>query len=137
MATFGASDAAAAGYPTLMAQSGEQAVRASKLVSALKRAERLAEGDAQVRHAAGRTFVLSGDVYTDSDIGPSDRTVLRIKYLSDAYFAALRVVPELRDAFALGEKVRIKTPRGVVEISPEGKETLEAEDEEILQSAKN
>jgi len=136
-ATFGASDAAAAGYPSLMAQSGEQAVRASKLVSELKRAERVAEGDAHVRHAAGRTFVLSGDVYTDSDISQSDRTVLRIKYLSDAYFAALRLVPELRDAFALGERVRIKTARGVVEISPEGKETLDAEDEEILQSAKN
>ncbi|MCX7717033.1 MAG: VIT and VWA domain-containing protein [Candidatus Sumerlaeaceae bacterium] len=121
---------------SLQAQSGQEAVRASMMVSELKRAQRVTEGGATMRSASGRTFVWAGDGYVDSDIGPEDRTILRIKYLSDAYFAALRLVPDLKDAFALGERVRIKTARGVVEIGPEGKETLDAGDEEILLSAK-
>src|SRR5690606_26444101 len=53
------------------------------------------------RHVGNRVFVLQDSIWTDTR-EHSKLSVMRIAPFSDAYFAALAAVPELRDIFALG-----------------------------------
>lgn len=119
-----------------MQESGAAAVRMSESVRKLKESKSQADAakDVQgVRTVGSRTFQMTDDgTWVDTAIGADDKPVLRIKYMSDAYFAALKINPDLRAVFALGERVRVKLPGGVVEVGPEGKDTLDSSDEKHL-----
>ena len=121
-----------------MEESGLAAVRMSESVRKLKESKSEAEADAAkdaqgVRTAGSRTFQMMDDgAWVDTAIGADDKPVLRIKYMSDAYFAALKINPELRAVFALGERVRVKLVNGIVEVGPEGKDKLDSADEKLL-----
>jgi hypothetical protein len=51
---------------------------------------------------------------------------VRVRSYSSAYFALLRALPELRDALALGERVRVAGRAAAVEVGPDGAESLPA-----------
>ena len=50
--------------------------------------------------------------------------VVRVQAFSDAYFALARAVPDLRDAFAAGDRVLVAGRSIVVEVTPSGVATL-------------
>jgi Ca-activated chloride channel family protein len=52
-----------------------------------------------------KTFILQGDVWTDTAFTPDSMETQKIEFLSDAYFKLLEDKPELSDYFAIGERV--------------------------------
>ncbi len=120
----------------LQASSGESAVAASKAIrrmASARKAEDL-DGAESISRAGGRTFQLRGGIWVDTSIGSNDPVRLRIRALSDAYFAALRLNPTLKSILALGDRVRVKLGGSVVEFGPEGKEQLDTADETVLKA---
>lgn len=128
----------------LTAQSGGDAVMASRMLSQLKGAvsqDAMEEGAVaaapQVRTVAGRTFHLRDGVWVDTalDAPPAPDAPLpeiRIRYMSEAWFKAARLSTVLRDCLALGENVRIKLDRCVVVVGADGKQDLTPDDESVL-----
>jgi Ca-activated chloride channel homolog len=77
------------------------------------------------RRAGDRTFVLRDSVWTDTRYQPAAHLrVVRVQAFSDAYFALARAVPDLRDAFAAGDRVVVAGRSVVVEVIPSGVATL-------------
>jgi Ca-activated chloride channel family protein len=52
-----------------------------------------------------KTFLLQGDVWTDTAFQPDTMTTQKVVFLSDAYFALIEQLPQLGDYFAVGERV--------------------------------
>ncbi len=91
------------------ASDGAEGIAVSKAVREMK--EKSTGGGGAVRVAAGRTFVLQAGVWTEGTVVAGEKTVT-VKYLSDAYFALLKLKPELKAAFALGSNVSLKLADG-------------------------
>ncbi|HEY0995931.1 MAG TPA: VIT domain-containing protein, partial [Gemmatimonadaceae bacterium] len=86
-----------------------------------------AEGAAETRMAMGRSFTRDAEGrWVDSRTTAPGATVYRVKGYGAGYFALLRAMPALQEAFALGERVRIAGKGVVVEIGEEGSESLDA-----------
>ena len=88
-------------------------------------------GDANVQRAGNVTFVLRDSVWTDvryKKTGP----VLRVKPYSDAYFKLLELQPDLRDAFAIGERAIVAGRSMAIELTPAGVERLNDHDMAML-----
>jgi hypothetical protein len=81
--------------------------------------------DKVARMAANRRFVLSDSVWTDQVERPS-AAVVTIRPYSPAYFAVTERLPELRDVFALGERVRVAGRNIVIVVGPSGAANLSA-----------
>jgi Ca-activated chloride channel homolog len=105
--------------------SGEAAVYTSEAISDLRDRE-TQEEDALVRVVRGKLFQYRNGVWVDESYRATMQT-LSVRYLSDAYFALLRVDPELRAYAALGQSVTIVVggDKAVV-ISPSGDEPSES-----------
>jgi hypothetical protein len=123
---------------SLSASSGQVAVDAAKDLRKMKEISSTTadEESGTRRSVAGKTFSLSGGMWVDSELQGNEANVLKIKYLSDAYFEALRVNPELKDVFALGTQVRIKLSNVVLEVGPEGLDKLSPEQVSQLEKKK-
>lgn len=119
---------------SLESSSGSAAVDTAKAISSMKLKSDVTEEspDAEAKQTGGKLFRLANGVWTDSELQSSEQPALRIKYLSDAYFQALKLNPKLKDIFSLGERVRVKLPNGIVEVGPDGKDKLDEADAKIL-----
>jgi Ca-activated chloride channel family protein len=118
--------AAATSATSLQPQSGQAAVDYSKRLAELKTSSVIAPAatdSADIRYAAGKSFSLVDGVWVDSELKAGDKPDIRIKYLSDAYFALLRQHPELKDVLSLGSKVRVKLTHSIIEVGESGMET--------------
>jgi len=123
----GVVDSAAA--PTFdLQQTGEAAVRTAKSIAELKEAER--PRGLAVRKVGGRTFEYWMGFWVDRAY-KADMPTVEVKYLSDAYFKLLAAAPELKDVFALGERVVVVLDGKALVIQAEGKEQLS--DEEVAE----
>jgi hypothetical protein len=80
-------------------------------------------GTVPARNVGGRTFTLTNGRWTDSRYTSSMR-VTKVKAYSKAYFALLDEAPELREMFALGERVLVAGGRAALEVGAEGSEEL-------------
>lgn len=79
----------------------------------------------ETRRAGDRTFVMRDSVWTDTRYKPAASVrVVRVQAFSDAYFALARAVPDLRDAFAAGDRVLVAGRSIAVEVTPTGVATL-------------
>jgi hypothetical protein len=78
---------------------------------------------APARSVGGRTFSLVNGRWTDTQFKPSLR-VTKVKAYSKAYFALIDAAPELREMFALGERVVIAGAGGALEVDEAGREEL-------------
>ncbi len=116
------------GFDFAQEATGEKAVEVAKSISELKRAER-PEGLA-VKKVGERTFEHWMGFWVDRAYGEKMPTV-EVKYLSDAYFKLLAAEPELKDVFALGERVVVVIDGKALVIQDEGKEQLT--DEEVAE----
>ncbi|MCB9638880.1 MAG: VWA domain-containing protein [Myxococcales bacterium] len=86
------------------AASGAGAVRVSKQLAKMKKADVQTKGG--VRIVRGRRFVWRNSRWEDARYKSSMKT-LKIKYLSDKYFQILAMRSDLRKAFALGSQVLV------------------------------
>ena len=78
------------------------------------------------RRAGSHTFIMKDGSWTDlRPAGKSAQTV-RIKAFSKAYFDLIDAVPELREIFALGDKLTAQGRGVTVIVSEDGKEQLGA-----------
>lgn len=81
--------------------------------------ERMVADDsrASVQRVSGRAFAARGGVWVEEGLEQvtPDQTVIA---MSETYFALLRDHPELRQVLALGERVRFRLGRRVIEVRP-------------------
>ena len=87
--------------------------------------------DARIKRAGNHTFVLRDGIWTDTQYKGSG-TVLRVKPFSDAYFKVIELQPDLRDAFAVGDRVIVAGRSVAIELSPNGQEQLSDRDQALL-----
>lgn len=108
---------------TMNKAEGEEAVAVSRATKKMKEAERGPSADQPVRVAAGRTFVFRDGGWMDSEALTSPGNQLKVKFLSPAYFALLQARPDLKAAFALGDRVVVMVAKGKsVIVGPDGEE---------------
>ena len=120
------SDTDSAGGFAFEDETGEEAVEAARSIADLKRAER-PEGLA-VKKVGERTFEYWTGFWVDRAYR-SDMATVEVTYLSDAYFKVLAASPELKDVFALGDRIVVVLGEKALVIQAEGKDDLT--DEEV------
>ncbi|MBW1810213.1 MAG: VWA domain-containing protein [Deltaproteobacteria bacterium] len=108
-------------------ESGEQAVRMADAVKDLKQANEPrdeADDASGMRYVSGRPFSYKGGAWTDLRY-KSGMKVLKIKYMSSAYFRLIAKSSFLKQVFTLGQRVIVVVGKNkAVEIHPDGKETI-------------
>lgn len=77
------------------------------------------------RTVAGRTFTLTNGLWVDDRPANATARTFRIKPYSAAYFAAMERIPELRELFALGERVTVHGRAVVITLAADGLEQLD------------
>lgn len=84
---------------------GTTGIAVAKKVRSMKDAVVAEKESEPVRVASGRTFLFRLGGWIDSEAVNGTAKQLKVKYLSDAYFAILKARPELKAALALGSRV--------------------------------
>jgi Ca-activated chloride channel family protein len=124
-ATFGGGGRGGMEKKKLEASEGKEAIAASKAVRQMKD-EEVGGGKVSepVRVASGRTFLYRSGGWIDSEAVNGTAKQLKVKYLSDAYFALLKARPDLKAALALSDRVVIVVGKDKsIVIDPAGGET--------------
>ena len=108
--------------------------RAATTLAAADESDLRKEGKAEsTRRVGQRSFRLSGEKWIDSR--PLDSLkVIKIRAFSEAWFKLIETIPELKEVFALGDKVLVAGRETAIETSPDGKETLSESELRIIQS---
>ncbi len=83
----------------------------------------LAKSD-NLKRVGARTFALRGETWVDTRVTDSLR-VTKVRAFSDAYFKLMDAIPELREAFAMGNRVRIAGKSIVIETGDDGITTID------------
>jgi hypothetical protein len=76
-----------------------------------------------VKRSGDHLFAHRNDRWTDVAF-KSGTKIVRIKPFSPAYFAVLDAIPDLRAAFAVGDKVLVAGKNIAIEVSLDGADTL-------------
>lgn len=109
---------------TLKKSEGSMGIAVAKSVRGMKEADKDVGGSNAVRSAGGRTYVVRDGAWVDTELVDQVAKAVKVKYLSDAYFALLKAKPELKAAFAMGDRVVLAVAKGKsVAISPDAGET--------------
>ena len=72
-----------------------------------------------IQTVGGKTFILQGDVWTDTTFEPDTMETQPIVFLSDEYLDLITERPELADYFALGSQVIVVVDGTAYEVVPE------------------
>ncbi len=113
--------------PSAPAATGAQAFESARRAASQRSASTLetsADASANVRNAAGRTFVLRAGVWTDVADARTESRLVRVQPFSELYFTLMREIPELREVLALGERVLVHGKRVRIELHPDGETRL-------------
>lgn len=86
---------------------GKDAIAMSKAVRKMKEQTEGERVSDPVRSASGRTFVYRNGGWIDTEAQSGTPKSLKVKYLSDAYFALLKARPDLKAALALSDRLVI------------------------------
>ncbi len=123
VATTGAAANAAAPPPAVaMKQQVFERARASaeqRSATSLADADMSLSKSSDVRRVGARTFRLRGETWIDMARRDSMQ-VIKVRAFSEAYFKLIETIPELRDAFAIGDKVIVAGKAIAIEIGEEG-----------------
>lgn len=108
-----------------------QAFEQARAAASQRTARSMAEADramdaAQTRRAANRLFVLRDSTWVDMRAAAPQARTLRVRPYSDAYFALMNRTPDLREAFALGDRVEARGRAVTVVLAADGVERLSA-----------
>jgi len=106
----------------------------ARKASAQREARSMAAADAaaseqnggEVRRAGSRMFARDGDRWVDSRMKPELR-VYKVKAYSRSYFALLEQIPELREAFTVGDHMLVAGKSVAVEVVDDAPELGESE----------
>ena len=79
---------------------------------------------ARLRRAAGRTFAWRDSTWVDQRAAAIDARRVAVKPYSAAYFALMERVPELREVFALGDRVEVHGAKLTLVLVADGVEVL-------------
>jgi Uncharacterized protein containing a von Willebrand factor type A (vWA) domain len=101
----------------------QRAVSSVAVMDSLTAAGAASGASPSIRRVDARTFVLRDGVWTDERYQSSMHST-RIKPFSKAYFDLLRVLPELRSVFALGDRVIVAGRTQAIVLSTAGVDTL-------------
>jgi Ca-activated chloride channel family protein len=135
--TGSVSGVATAPPPTANAQRFEAARESAKRRAATSLADADAadlSGRADVRRVGSRTFTVAGGKWIDQRKADSLRLV-KVKAFSEAYFKLMETIPELKEVFALGDKVIVAGRDVRIEIGEAGMETMNEAELKRIQSA--
>ncbi len=86
------------------------------------------------RRVGTRVFVLRDGAWIDAARADSSR-VVKIKPFSEGYFKLIDAIPELRDVFALGDRVIVATRGMSIEVTDAGSATISDADMRAIQSS--
>lgn len=86
---------------------GKDGIAMSKAVRKMKEESEGERVSDPVRSASGRTFVYRNGGWIDTEAQSGTSKSLKVKYLSDAYFALLKARPDLKAALALSDRLVI------------------------------
>ena len=79
---------------------------------------------ARQRRAGGRSFELRDSTWVDQRAASENVRRVAVKPYSAAYFALMERVPELREVFALGDRVEVQGTRLTLVLAADGAEVL-------------
>src|SRR5690606_19899263 len=104
----------------------EQARAAAKQ----REARSVAEADATMdratsRRTTNRMFVLRDSVWVDTRATAATVRHISVRAYSDAYFALMDSIPELREAFALGDRVKVRGRAVTIVLAADGVDRLQ------------
>ncbi len=100
-------------------RSGARAVDTAETLARMKSAQVVAP--TSVKTIAGKRFEEFEGVWIDASYEAKKHTqIIKVKAFSDAYFAILKAHPELKDVFALGDRVVWVSPTDKVLIIDDG-----------------
>ena len=77
-----------------------------------------------VKRAASHTFISRDGMWTDVKPADASARTVRIKAFSKAYFDLIDAVPDLREIFAIGDRVTVRGRAVTVVVSDSGAEEL-------------
>ena len=86
---------------------GKDGIELSRAVRKMKEQTEGERVSDPVRSASGRTFVYKNGGWIDTEAQSGTAKSMKVKYLSDAYFALLKVRPDLKAALALSDRLVI------------------------------
>ncbi len=106
--------------------SGAKAFESARAAAEQRAATNLAAADEadfakrpDMRRAGTRAFTLRGDTWVDTRMSDSLR-VTKVRAYSDAWFKLIEAIPELREAFTLGDKVTVAGKSIAIETGADG-----------------
>ena len=122
--------------PSAVQFEAAKAASAQRSVTSLSAADAATgiRDDGNVRRAGNVTFMLRDSVWTDVRSKPGI-TTLKVKPYSEAYFRVLDLIPDLRDAFSVGERVVVTGRSMSIEVTPAGKDQLADRDVALLRNS--
>jgi Ca-activated chloride channel family protein len=123
-----AASSAAAAPPPAAPSEFEAAKAAAEMREARSLADVMTTNEADQRATATRRFTLREGTWVDRRAAAKDVRTVRVKPFSPAYFALMDAVPELREAFALGERVQVHGRAVIVLLAADGAERLTERD---------
>jgi len=86
------------------------------------------ESDKTTRNALNRRFELQQGVWTEARLLRSETRptwTVQVQAYSPAWFALVQAIPSLKEAFALGDQLRMAGRSVVLEVTPKGVTTLD------------
>jgi len=126
-ATSATSGAGAAASPPSATERAFEMARASadqREARSLGDLDERLEASAMQKRTPNRVFVLRDSTWVDTRAAaPSARTV-RVRAYSPAYFALIERVGELKEIFALGERVEVRGTRVTIVLADDGRSSL-------------
>ncbi|MBM4283441.1 MAG: VWA domain-containing protein, partial [Deltaproteobacteria bacterium] len=122
---------ARAARESLKADGGASGVAAAKEIGRLKRGEALSTRAVTTEaRALGRRFLFADGFFVDATASAVDETLV-VAAWSDAWFAVLRLRPELKAALALGERVKARVGKGRTLVVDVGSGVTRADDAKL------
>ncbi len=125
----------AAGRPAIQFEAAKAAAAQRSATSLSMADEADFSGSARrgvsMTRAGNVTFVLRDSVWTDVRYKKTE-TVLQVKPFSDAYFKLIEMVPDLREAFSVGERAIVAGHSMAIELTPAGKDSLTDRDVNLI-----
>lgn len=107
---------------------GEGAVKAAKEIGSMKGADVVDKKRALTTtlRAMGRDFVLKDGFFVDATVGAKDET-LEVRAFSPAFFEALKLRPDLKEALMLADQVKVRVKNGkTLVVSAAGPEKVDS-----------
>lgn len=124
---LGASSTAAPSSAPAARQEFEAAKSAAVMREAISVADMMTSTDeSRFRRTGTRAFTLRDGLWVDDRPETAGARQVRVRPFSKAYFELMDRIPELREAFALGERVQVHGKAVTIRLDADGAEALEA-----------